>query len=152
MRWNIIAKCVGDDGEQSTIALGTIERLAGSTTAENLGINLQESKQIVNRLQDAVVKHQLREHCEHRRKCLTCGRPRPVKDYRRRRLETVLGTVRVTVPRYRCCRCNSQADPSSSARMARGERFRCWPFHVTWRRHDASGCPGVSCDLVPTAD
>jgi hypothetical protein len=29
MRWNIIVKCVGEDGEQSTIALGTIERLLG---------------------------------------------------------------------------------------------------------------------------
>ena len=34
MRWNIIVECVGEDGKQSTITLGTIERLAGSTTAE----------------------------------------------------------------------------------------------------------------------
>ena len=46
MRWNIIVECVGEDGRQSTITLGTVERLAGSTTAENLGVNLQESKQI----------------------------------------------------------------------------------------------------------
>jgi len=64
MRWNIIVECVGEDGKQSTITLGTIERLAGSTTAENLGVNLQESKQIANRLQDTVVKQQLEEHCE----------------------------------------------------------------------------------------
>jgi hypothetical protein len=61
MRWNIILECIGEDGEQSTISLGTIERLAGSTTAENLGVNLEESKQIVNRLQDTVVKQQLHE-------------------------------------------------------------------------------------------
>ena len=94
MRWNIIVECVGEDGKQSTITLGTIERLAGSTTAENLGVNLQESKQIANRLQDTVVKQQLQEHCEQRRKCLTCGRLRPIKDFRCRRLDTVLGTVR----------------------------------------------------------
>src|ERR1700732_1592784 len=106
MRWNIILECVGEDGERSTIALGTIERLAGSTTAENLGVNLQESKQIVNRLQDTAVKQQLQEHCEQRRKCLTCGRQRPVKDFRCRRLGTRLGGVRPRVPRYRrwqCC-------------------------------------------------
>jgi hypothetical protein len=34
---------------------------------------LQESKQIANPLQDTVVKQQLLEHCEQRRKCLTCG-------------------------------------------------------------------------------
>jgi hypothetical protein len=55
MRWNIIAECVGEDGKQSTVTLGTIERLARSTTAENLGVNLQESKEIANRLQDTVV-------------------------------------------------------------------------------------------------
>jgi hypothetical protein len=56
MHWNIIVECVGEDGKLSAITLGTIERLAGSTTAENLGVNLQESKQIANRLQDTVVK------------------------------------------------------------------------------------------------
>jgi hypothetical protein len=39
MRWNIIVECVGKDGKQSKITLGTIERLAGSTIAENLGVN-----------------------------------------------------------------------------------------------------------------
>jgi hypothetical protein len=105
MRWNIIVECVGEDGKRSTITLGTIERLAESTTAENLGVNLQESKQIVNRLQDTIVKQQLQEHCEQRRNCITCGRMRPVKDYRRRRLDTVLGTVCLRVPRYRYCKC-----------------------------------------------
>ena len=107
MRWNIIVECVGEDGQRSTTTLGTIERLAASTTAENLGVNLGESKQIANRLQDTVVKQQLQEHCEQRRKCLTCGKQRPVKDFRCRRLDTVLGTVRLRVPRYRRCQCCS---------------------------------------------
>jgi hypothetical protein len=38
---------------------------------------LQESKQIANRLQDTVIKQQLQEHCEQRRKGLACGRQRP---------------------------------------------------------------------------
>ena len=107
MRWSIIVECVGEYGKQSTITLGTIERLAGSTTAETLGVNLQESKQIANQLQDTVVKQQLHEHCEQRRKCLTCGKQRPVKDFRWRRLDTILGTVCPRVPRYRRCQCRS---------------------------------------------
>jgi len=107
MRWNIIVECVGKDGQRSTITLGTIERLAASTTAESLGVNLRESKEIANRLQDTVVKQQLQEHCEQRRKCPTCGKQRPVKDFRCRRLDTVLGTVRLRVPRYRRCQCRS---------------------------------------------
>ena len=39
MRWNIIVECVGEDRNRSTITLATIERLAGSTTAQNLGVN-----------------------------------------------------------------------------------------------------------------
>jgi hypothetical protein len=34
------------DGKRSTITLGDIERVAGSTTAETLGVNLQESSSI----------------------------------------------------------------------------------------------------------
>jgi hypothetical protein len=105
MRWNIIVEFVGEDGQQSTITLGTVERLVESTTAENLGLNLQESKQIANRLQDTVVKQQLQEHCEQRRKCLTCGGLRSIKDFRCRSLDTVLGTVRLRVLRYRHCKC-----------------------------------------------
>ena len=92
-----------EDGKRSTITLGTIERVAGSTTAENLGVNLQESKQIANRLQDTVLKQQVHEHCEERRKCLNCGKQRPMKDFRCRRLDAVLGTVRLRVSRYRRC-------------------------------------------------
>jgi hypothetical protein len=92
MRWNIIVECVGEDGKQSTITLGTVERLAEGTTAENLGVTLQESKQIANRLQDTVVNQQLQEHCEQRRECLICGRLRRIKDFRCRPLDTVLGT------------------------------------------------------------
>jgi hypothetical protein len=119
MRWNIILECIGEDGEQSTITLGTIERLAGSTTAENLGVNLEESKQIVNRLQDTVVKQQLHEHCEQRRKCLTCGRLQPVKDYRRRRL----GTVHLRVARYQHCKCRSGTSQASPLCQISSKKF-----------------------------
>ena len=71
MRWNIIVECVGEDG-----------------SAENLGVNLQESKQIANRLQDAVVKQQLQEHCEQRRKCLTCAYYKLITTNGRRQKET----------------------------------------------------------------
>ena len=86
--------------------------------AENLGASLRESKQIANRLQDTVVNQQLQEHCEQRRKCLTCGKQRPVKDFRCRRLDTVLGTVRLRVPRYRRCQCRPWAGNSGDAGAA----------------------------------
>ena len=36
MRWNIIVECVGEDDKQSTITLGTVERLAESTNVPEL--------------------------------------------------------------------------------------------------------------------
>jgi hypothetical protein len=58
----------------------------------------------VHRLQEVVVAQQAEEHCEEKRKCSSCGTSRPLKDYRRRRLDTVLGTVKLKAPRYHGCR------------------------------------------------
>ena len=107
MRWIITVECIGEDGQRSLVTLGTVERTVGSTTAENVGVHLQESKQILQRLQETVVGQQLEEYCEEKRRCSDCGRSRPVKDYRCRRLDTVLGTIRVESPRYHpCSRCS----------------------------------------------
>jgi hypothetical protein len=42
MRWNIIVECVGEDGKQSAITLGTIERLeeydCGKLRSQSAGI------------------------------------------------------------------------------------------------------------------
>ena len=93
MRWIIKAERVDDDGnQQPTVVLGAIERRAACTNAQNIGVNLQESQQILGKLQDVVVRQQLEEYCARKRKCDSCGKPRPIKDYRRRRLDTVLGT------------------------------------------------------------
>ena len=73
----------------------------------DMGYEEESVKQIVNRLQDTVVKQQLQDYREQRQKCLTCGQPQPVKDYRRRRLDTVLGTVCLRVPRYWQCKYRS---------------------------------------------
>src|ERR1700682_372568 len=121
MRWNIIVECVGEDGKRSTITLGTIERLAASTTAENLGVNLRESKQIANRLQDTVVKQQLQEHCEQRRKCLTCEPHRAMpRQSGRRRLYTSLTIGHQCLSNWRRFRSMARILP----RFAHG-RSRC---------------------------
>jgi hypothetical protein len=103
MRWIITVECVGEDGRKSAITLGTIERVAGGTVSGNVGVNLQEAKEIMHRLQEAVTEQQLQEHCKQKRKCSSCGSLRPVKDYRRRHLDTVLGTVQFKAPRYHAC-------------------------------------------------
>ena len=104
MRWIITMECIGEDGNKSTVVLGVIERAADGTVPENVGVNLNESQRILRSLQETVVGQQLQEHCERNRRCSGCGTLRAVKDYRRRRLDTVLGTVRPQSPRYHACR------------------------------------------------
>ena len=104
MRSTITVEYMGEDGNKSTAVLGVIERAADGTVPENVGVNLNESKQLLHCLQQTVVGQQLHEHCEHKRKCSSCGTSRSIKDYRRRRLDTVLGTVRPKTPRCRACR------------------------------------------------
>ena len=66
MRWNIIVECVKEDGEQSTITLGTIERLAGlrKTSSQSAGIEAN-CESFARCRSEATVQ----EHFEQRRKC-----------------------------------------------------------------------------------
>lgn len=104
MRWTISVEYTGEDGNKSTVVLGFIERPAECTASGNVGVNLQESKQILHCLHETVVSQQLHEHCEHKRKYSRCGISRSIKECRRRRLDTVLGTVRPRTPHYHACR------------------------------------------------
>ena len=54
---------------------------------------------ILGRLQEIVVSEQLQRHCEALRPCPRCHRRRHLKDYRRRRFDTVFGRLVVSVPR-----------------------------------------------------
>lgn len=87
-----------------TIELGSVER-ARPTEPEDVGLTLAEAKPLVARLQQLVVHEQLRRHSEQARACAACGTRRALKDYRDRRIATVLGAVHVRTPRFRGCRC-----------------------------------------------
>ncbi|WP_157385320.1 ISKra4 family transposase [Rhizobium freirei] len=58
-------------------------------------------------LQSAAVNHEAETYSLFRRVCPDCHTFRPVKDYTRRRIRTVFGTVEVRNPRWMLCRnCN----------------------------------------------
>jgi hypothetical protein len=57
-----------------------------------VGLTLVEAKQLMARLQQLIVREQLLQHNEQARACAVCGTRRSVKDYRDRRIATVLGT------------------------------------------------------------
>ena len=92
-----------EDGSIATTQLGTLE-CGACRSAEDVGLQLADSKRILGRLQEIVVSEQLQRYCEAVRPCPRCHRRRHLKDYRRRRFDTVFGSLAVRAPRFDGCR------------------------------------------------
>ena len=71
----------------------------------NLGLTLPEAKQLLARVQQAVVAAQARDHAALRPDCSSCGGRCQAKDWRPHRIATLLGGVSVRLPRFRCADC-----------------------------------------------
>jgi hypothetical protein len=71
----------------------------------NLGLTLAEAKQILARLQQAVVAVQADDHAVLRPVCSSCHHACHVKDWRLHRVATLFGTVAMRLPRFRCASC-----------------------------------------------
>ena len=92
-----------EDGSIATTQLGTLDRGACSS-AEGVGLQLADAKPILERLQEIMVSEQLERYCEAVRPCPRCHCRRHLKDYRRRRFDTVFGRLVVSAPRFDGCR------------------------------------------------
>jgi hypothetical protein len=71
----------------------------------NLGLTLLEAKQLLARVQQAVVAVQARDHAALRPECSRCGARCHVKDWRPRQIATLLGEAAVRLPRFLCPGC-----------------------------------------------
>ena len=60
-----------EDGSIATTQLGTLDRGA-CRSAEDVGLQLADAKQILGRLQEIVVSEQLQRYCEAARPCPRC--------------------------------------------------------------------------------
>jgi hypothetical protein len=92
-----------EDGSIATTQLGTLDRGA-CRSAEDVGLQLADAKPILGRLQEMVVSEQLQRYCEAVRPCPLCHHRRHLKDYRRRRFDTVFGRLAVRAQRFDGCR------------------------------------------------
>jgi hypothetical protein len=102
MQYTIKAEWEQEDGSVIVAELGTIEGEA-CQSASDVGLKLADVKPLLTRLQEVVVREQLRNYCHQSRRCSCCQRQRNVKDYRQRRLDTVLGQITVQAPRFEGC-------------------------------------------------
>lgn len=103
MEWTVMIEGPDEFGEiqraQVQIEKG-FERLASG----EIGLSIDDGKTIMSALQEFVVKQELATYALARRVCVSCERLRPVKDYTRRKIRTVFGTVAVKNPRWMGCR------------------------------------------------
>ena len=83
----------------------------------DLGLTLAEAKQLLARVQQAVVAAQASNHAVLRPDCRSCGGRCHVKDWQLRQIATLFGNTTVRIPRFRCAGCD------------RSETGVNWPSH-----------------------
>ena len=105
------------DGRTRSVELMELSRPGDLCDMANLGLTLPEAKQLLARVQQAVVAAQTRDHAALRPECASCGGRCHVKDWRSRQVATPFGEVTVRLPRFLCPGCG------------RGETGISWPTH-----------------------
>lgn len=105
MKAIVRVELVTDWGEVSEVRVAEVERPASKLDSHTLGLSLGEGKQVMQALQQAIASAQADEVCTLHRVCRHCSRWNPVKDYRRRTMETVYGVVHLTSARIVSCPC-----------------------------------------------
>src|SRR6185436_10692266 len=106
-------------GETTETEVARIERgeEAGLT---DLGLRLDEAKQLTAALQAEMVSAQLAIVGEQRGGCTTCGRPLASKGYYRATFRSLFGDVPVRVRRLLVCPCHGPGEPKSFAALDLG--------------------------------
>ena len=117
MGWVVRLVEMGTDKPGRSVDVLEIGQLRDLGDIANLGLTLAEAKQLVSRVQQAVVTAQAQEHAILRPDCASCSGTCRIKDWRVHQVATLFGTVAVRLPRYRCADCG------------RGERGVSWPSH-----------------------
>ena len=92
MRFIVKVKWKEEDGTITRADLGQIESTA-LQSASDVGLKLSDTKPILTQLQNIVTRVQMDRYCQSVRCCPAWRLPRRVKDYRERRLDSVLGTI-----------------------------------------------------------
>ena len=95
----------GADTRGRGIEVLELDRSRDLCDIANLGLTLSEAKQLLARVQQAVVAVQARDHAALRPECSGCGARCHVKDWQSRQIATLFGTVAVRLPRFRCSGC-----------------------------------------------
>jgi hypothetical protein len=97
--------------------VSSVERPASGIGLEEIGLDLEEGKAVLRKVQARIVQTQVDMLSAAHRRCFRCGRNQRVKDLRTRIARTVFGTVEVSCRRYFRCKCRG------------GKKAAIWPLH-----------------------
>ena len=104
MGWVLRLAETGPDAAGS-IDLLEIHRSTGLADIANLGLTLSEAKELLARVQQAIVAAQARDHAVRRPSCASCSGQCHLKDWRPRRIATPFGEVAPRLRRWLCADC-----------------------------------------------
>jgi hypothetical protein len=105
MNVHVEVVCVNADGTEQRRKVLAIERL--ELAMETLGMNLSESKVLLEGVQDFMVEQQVSEDLEQRRACPHCGQRHTSKESGTTPVKTLFGPVHVPNPRWNRCACQT---------------------------------------------
>ncbi len=103
MHIRMVDLTIADDGNELGRELVTLRRTEAKL--ETIGITLAESKQVLQHLQEAVVKQQVEAYLDQQRACPHCGKKRRLKQSKPVPFRTLFGRVEVSNPRWWQCNC-----------------------------------------------
>jgi hypothetical protein len=102
MVWVVRLVEMRPDGPERSVDVLELGQLRDLGDIADLGLTLAEARQLLSRLQQAVIAGQSQAHAVHRPTCSSCGGHCRVKDWRRHQVATLFGTASVRLPRFRC--------------------------------------------------
>ena len=105
MGWVLQLVETGTDGRTRSVEVLEISRPNDLSEIANLGLTLPEAKQLLARVQQAVVAAQAHQRAVLRPDCSACGGGCHVKDWRLHQIATLFGGVTVRLPRFLCTGC-----------------------------------------------
>ncbi len=107
MGWRIKLEARSGWGEVETIEVSHFRRRVVGLTAEEIGLSLGEARQMLAELQRLVLQPQMEEYTYCARVCPACLRMHRQRDWCKRTIQTLCGTVTGEAPRISICPCSN---------------------------------------------
>ena len=139
MKFRIEVVCISDAGQEYRSDVLEMERQ--QLAMETLGLNLCESKLLLESVQDFMVAQQAAEDLNRRCRCPDCGDRYTAKEGGKIEVKTLFGAVEVANPRWNRCSCQ-QSGPKTFRPAAAWLRGTTSPelLYVETTIHEISTC------------